>query len=61
MFNYNKIYKNYQFAWGNNANFVVKKALRLFKAKAKLKVLDLGCGQGKDTFFWQKRVLKLPL
>lgn len=59
MNNYNKIYKNYQSAWGNSPNFLVRKALKFINLKPKLDVLDLGCGQGRDMFFLSKKGLQV--
>lgn len=59
MNNYNKIYKNYQSAWGNSPNFLVRKALKFIKLKSELDVLDLGCGQGRDIFFLSKKGLQV--
>jgi len=59
MSNYNIIYKNYQSAWGNNANPLVKRTLKFLKSEKESKALDLGCGQGRDAFFLLKNGFKV--
>jgi cyclopropane fatty-acyl-phospholipid synthase-like methyltransferase len=51
MLTYNKIYKNHAAAWGKGANTLVRKACRSVKEKDGAMALDLGCGQGRDSFF----------
>lgn len=53
--NYNKIYKINGSVWENKVNSIILKALKFLKTKQALKVLDLGCGQGKEAFFLAKK------
>lgn len=51
--NYDKKYSKKEFYWGLKPHKLVKHSLQYLPENAK--VLDLGCGEGKDSFFLAKR------
>ena len=57
MLTYNKLYKQNSNAWGKNINPLVKHALQYIKSGSV--GLDLGCGQGKETFYLAQKGFKI--
>ncbi len=49
---YNSRYSKEEFYWGLKPNHLVKDSVKYLPQRAK--VLDLGCGEGKDSFFLSK-------
>lgn len=49
---YNQRYSKKEFYWGLSPHHLVKESIKYLKSPAK--VLDLGCGEGKDSFYLAK-------
>lgn len=45
---YDEVYSRAEFYWGRQPNNLCKRAVQLFETRSNRKVIDLGCGEGKD-------------
>ena len=53
---YDEVYRKTEFYWGQEPNHLCKHAVELIEAKGK--VIDLGCGEGKDIIHFARNGLE---
>jgi len=51
---YDEVYSKDEFYWGREPNNLCKRVVELFVAENKGKVIDLGCGEGKDIIHFAR-------
>jgi tellurite methyltransferase len=51
---YDEVYSKAEFYWGREPNTLCKQVVELFSADFRGKVIDLGCGEGKDIIHFAK-------
>ncbi len=51
---YDEVYSKDEFYWGHEPNNLCKRVVELFEAENKGKVIDLGCGEGKDIIHFAR-------
>lgn len=54
MCQYDEVYKSNEFYWGQLPSEMCGKVLKYFPPINKPKLLDIGCGEGKDSSFFSK-------
>lgn len=55
MHTYDEVYSKPEFYWGKAPNNLCKRAADLLASEMKGKVIDLGCGEGKDVIHFAKQ------
>lgn len=58
---YEKHYKSAGYYWGITPNSMCYEIMKLRPPIKPLRVLDIGCGEGKDAVFWQRMDILYPL
>jgi cyclopropane fatty-acyl-phospholipid synthase-like methyltransferase len=56
---WNKMYAEDANFFGEEPSYAAKKAAEIFKKQGKLRILELGAGQGRDSLFFAKSGLKV--
>lgn len=51
---YEKRYDTSEYYWGVKPNNMCYEILKLMPPDKPLRLLDIGCGEGKDAVFWQR-------
>ena len=51
---YEKLYEAEEFYWGTEPGDFLKKIIKFMPARRGMKVLDIGCGEGKDAVYMAK-------
>jgi len=51
---YDHVYSKSEFYWGQEPNNLCKHAIKILGTETKGKVIDLGCGEGRDIIYFAK-------
>ncbi|MBN1800124.1 MAG: methyltransferase domain-containing protein [Candidatus Lokiarchaeota archaeon] len=51
---YDEKYNNQEYYWGKKPSQICYKVLNIYPPKRKLKLLDIGCGEGRNSIFFAR-------